>query len=106
MYESTCEKMTATSFISSIYLKSSPITLFIFVNKLLKKVGVLMENHEIEIEEFVISLLDIITILMVEDNPALGIVLLILLKMVTKDKLIRISLILLIIVLDATLPKD
>lgn len=65
-----------------------------------------MENQTIEIEEFVISLLDIITILIVEDNPALGIVLLILLKMVTKDKLIRISLILLIIVLDATLPKD
>jgi hypothetical protein len=65
-----------------------------------------MDTHEIEIEEFVISLLDIITILMVEDNPALGIVLLILLKMVTKDKMIRISLILLIIVLDATLTKD
>ncbi|MGX6443723.1 hypothetical protein ACWM35_10970 [Neobacillus sp. K501] len=65
-----------------------------------------MENHEIEIEEFVISLLDIITILMVEDNPALGIVLLILLKMVTKDKMIRISFILLIIALDATLTND
>lgn len=65
-----------------------------------------MDNHEIEIEEFVISLLDIITILIVEDNPALGIVLLLLLKMVTKDKMIRISLILLIIVLDASLPKD
>lgn len=65
-----------------------------------------MDNHEIEIEEFVISLLDIITILIVEDNPALGIVLLILLKMVTKDKMIRISFILLIIVLDASLPKD
>jgi hypothetical protein len=72
----------------------------------LKKEGVPMDTHEIEIEEFVISLLDIITILMVEDNPALGIVLLILLKMVTKDKMIRISLILLIIVLDATLTKD
>lgn len=65
-----------------------------------------MDNHEIEIEEFVISLLDIITILIVEDNPALGIVLLLLLKMVTKDKMIRISFILLVIVLDATLPKD
>jgi hypothetical protein len=72
----------------------------------LKKEGVPMDNHEIEIEEFVISLLDIITILIVEDNPAIGIVLLILLDLVTKDKLIRISLILLIIVLDATLPKD
>lgn len=65
-----------------------------------------MENHGVEIEEFVISLLDIITILMVEDNPALGIVLLILLKMVTKDKMIRISFILLIITLDATLTND
>ncbi|MEA3320846.1 MAG: hypothetical protein U9Q88_12635 [Bacillota bacterium] len=50
------------------------------------------------IDEGVLPLLDIITILLVEDNPITGIVLLTLLKMVTKDRLVRISFILLIIV--------
>ena len=54
----------------------------------------------------VISLLDIITVLLVEDNPILGIVLVALLKIVTENVLIRISLILLIIVLSTTEKKN
>ncbi|QFT88961.1 hypothetical protein FIU87_09915 [Bacillus sp. THAF10] len=53
------------------------------------------------IDEGVLPLLDIITILLVDDNPINGIVLLALLKMVTKDRLVRISFTLLIIVLGS-----
>ena len=49
--------------------------------------------------ELVIALLDIIVILQVEDNPLIGIVLVVLFDTVTKDPLIRITLILLVIVL-------
>lgn len=57
-----------------------------------------MLNLEIDIiDEGVLPLLDIFTILLVEDNPIPGIVLLTLLKMVTKDRMIRISFILLVI---------
>ncbi|SHH90047.1 hypothetical protein SAMN05421807_11831 [Virgibacillus chiguensis] len=47
-----------------------------------------------------IPILDIITILFIEDDPITGIALVLLLKMVTDDKMIKISLILLIIVLS------
>ncbi|WP_121640563.1 hypothetical protein [Virgibacillus sp. Bac330] len=47
-----------------------------------------------------IPILDIITILFIEDDPITGIALVLLLKMVTDDKIIKISLILLIIVLS------
>jgi len=49
--------------------------------------------------DMVIALLDIIVILQVEENPLIGIILVALLKTVTKDHLIRISLILLVMVL-------
>ncbi|WP_338749166.1 hypothetical protein [Bacillus sp. FJAT-52991] len=52
--------------------------------------------------DFVIFLLDTITILIVEDNPVVGIALVALLKILTEDKIIRISLILLIIALAIT----
>lgn len=54
---------------------------------------------DIEIIDDVLPLLDIIAILIIEDDPIIGIVLVALLKLVTKDRTIKISLILLIIVL-------
>ncbi|MBO1511351.1 hypothetical protein [Metabacillus bambusae] len=54
------------------------------------------DNHIIDT---VISLLDIIVIIQIEDDPIIGIVLVALLKTVTKDRLIRILLILLVIIL-------
>ncbi|AUJ25229.1 MULTISPECIES: hypothetical protein [Virgibacillus] len=47
-----------------------------------------------------IPVLDIIAVLLVEDDPITGIVFVLLLKMVTDDKIIKISLILLIIILS------
>lgn len=61
-----------------------------------------MDIQENQITDFVISLLDIITILLVEDDPILGIVLVALLKTITEDRLVRICLILLVIVLGST----
>lgn len=49
--------------------------------------------------ELVIALLDIIVILQVEDNPVIGVILVVLFDIVTVDPLIRITLILLVIVL-------
>lgn len=49
----------------------------------------------------VIPLLDIITILLLEENPILGIVLVLLLKSVTEDIVARIALILIIIAFNA-----
>lgn len=51
--------------------------------------------------DMVIALLDIMVILQVEENPLIGIVLVALLKTITRDHLIRISLILLVIVLGS-----
>ncbi|OZI12015.1 hypothetical protein CEW92_08610 [Bacillaceae bacterium SAS-127] len=56
--------------------------------------------NEDHIIDSVIVLLDIFVIILVEDNPVLGIVLVALLKIVTEDRLIRILFILLIIVLS------
>lgn len=61
-----------------------------------------MSLQEHDITDDVISLLDVITILLLEENPILGIVLVALLKTVTEDRLARISLILLIITLSTT----
>ncbi|MEH7884340.1 hypothetical protein V7654_08435 [Bacillus sp. JJ1609] len=49
--------------------------------------------------DMVIALLDIIVILQVEENPLIGIILVAHLKTVTKDHLIRILLILLVMIL-------
>ncbi|MEH7254999.1 hypothetical protein V7111_23085 [Neobacillus niacini] len=54
---------------------------------------------DIDIIDDVLPLLDIITILIIEDEPIIGIVLVALLKLVTKDRIVKISLILLVIVL-------
>lgn len=51
--------------------------------------------------DMVIALLDIMVILQVEENPLIGIVLVALLKTITRDHLIRILLILLVIVLGS-----
>lgn len=48
---------------------------------------------------------DVLTILLLEDNPVLGVVLVGLLKAVTKEHGVRIALILLIIVLNTGLLK-
>ncbi|OMP67050.1 hypothetical protein [Domibacillus epiphyticus] len=61
-----------------------------------------MGLQEHDITDDVISLLDVITILLLEENPILGIVLVALLKTVTEDRLARISLILLVIILGTT----
>jgi hypothetical protein len=55
--------------------------------------------HEDHVIDTVISLLDILVIIQIEDDPIIGIVLAALLKTVTKDRLIRILLILLVIIL-------
>lgn len=55
--------------------------------------------HEDHVIDTVISLLDILVIIQIEDDPIIGIVLVALLKTVTKDRLIRILLILLVIIL-------
>ncbi|MGO4886869.1 hypothetical protein ACJ2A9_03845 [Anaerobacillus sp. MEB173] len=56
-------------------------------------------QHEDHIIDTVISLLDILVIIQIEDDPIIGIVLTTLLKVVTKDRLTRILLILLVIIL-------
>ncbi|MGM0877770.1 MAG: hypothetical protein ACQEWV_24285 [Bacillota bacterium] len=56
-------------------------------------------HHEDHVIDTVISLLDILVIIQIEDDPIIGIVLVALLKTVTKDRLIRILLILLVIIL-------
>jgi hypothetical protein len=55
--------------------------------------------HEDHIIDTVISLLDILVIIQIEDDPIIGIVLGTLLKAITKDRLTRILLILLVIIL-------
>lgn len=69
-----------------------------FMMKNRKRVSNLESTFDILNEE--IPILDIITILFIEDDPITGIALVLLLKMVTDDKMIKISLILLIIVLS------
>ncbi|WP_423410161.1 hypothetical protein AABM38_09600 [Heyndrickxia sp. MSNUG] len=49
--------------------------------------------------DMVLALLDIMVILQIEENPLIGIALVALLKTVTRDHSIRISLILLVLVL-------
>lgn len=56
-------------------------------------------RQETHIVDDVLSLLDIITIILVTENPILDIALVALLKTVTNDRLIRILFILFIIVL-------
>ena len=56
-------------------------------------------QHEDHVIDNVISLLDILVIIQVEDDPIIGIVLTTLLKVVTNDCLTRILLILLVIIL-------
>ncbi|MDQ0242607.1 hypothetical protein J2S09_000143 [Bacillus fengqiuensis] len=63
-------------------------------------------NHDHEIIDTVISLLDIFTIILVEENPIIGIVLVALMKTVTKDRILRILLIVLVIVLGVTLQEE
>jgi hypothetical protein len=62
--------------------------------------------HEDHVIDTVISLLDILVIIQIEDDPIIGIVLVTLLKTVTKDRLIRILLILLVIILGEISEKD
>ncbi|RKL65061.1 hypothetical protein CR203_22595 [Salipaludibacillus neizhouensis] len=59
----------------------------------------MVDEHENHTIDTVISLLDILIIIQIEDDPIIGIVLVALLKTVTKDRLIRILLILLVITL-------
>jgi hypothetical protein len=62
-----------------------------------------MNNHEEhEIIDTIISLLDIFASVLVEENPIITIILSSLLKIITKDRTIRISFILLVIVLNLT----
>ncbi|MCT9851944.1 hypothetical protein P2R64_00035 [Priestia megaterium] len=62
-----------------------------------------MNNHEEhEIIDTIISLLDIFASVLIEENPIITIVLSSLLKIITKDRTIRISFILLVIVLNIT----
>ena len=62
-----------------------------------------MNSHEEhEIIDTIISLLDIFTSVLVEENPIITIILSSLLKIITKDRTIRISFILLVIVLNIT----
>jgi hypothetical protein len=56
-------------------------------------------EHDNHIIDTVISLLDILVIIQIEDDPIIGIVLVALLKTVTSNRLVRISLILLLIIL-------
>lgn len=56
-------------------------------------------NNDEHVLETVVTLLDIIVVLQLEDNPVLGIVLIALFKYVTHDMRIRLLFILLIIVL-------
>lgn len=64
-----------------------------------------MNTNELEIEfdiiDYVLPILDIIVILMLEDEPVIGVVLVLLLKIATEDRIARIGLILLVIVLGA-----
>ncbi|WP_137790852.1 hypothetical protein [Bacillus sp. E(2018)] len=59
-----------------------------------------MEEEQLTTLDDVLLLVDIIAILLVEDRPVLGIVLIGLLKVVTKDRMIKTAFILLIIVLN------
>lgn len=66
-----------------------------------------MNNHEEhEIINTVISLLDIFSSVLIEENPIITIILSSLLKIITKDRTIRISFILLVIVLNITFNND
>jgi hypothetical protein len=59
-----------------------------------------MDTEQLAGIDEVLLLLDMITILLIDENPVLGIVLVGLLKAVTKDRAARIAFILLIIVLN------
>ncbi|WP_318507986.1 hypothetical protein [Bacillus sp. T3] len=59
------------------------------------------QKMDIEIINYVLPILDIIVILMLEDEPIIAIVLVLLLKITTEDRIARIGLILLVIVLGA-----
>ncbi|WP_078379824.1 hypothetical protein [Sutcliffiella halmapala] len=63
-----------------------------------------MFNDE-QVQEAVVSLLEIIVILQLEENPILGIVFIVLFKFVTHDIRIRLLFILLVVVLGV-LPGD
>ncbi|WP_273130868.1 hypothetical protein ACNRWW_06590 [Metabacillus sp. HB246100] len=62
-----------------------------------------MKNSDsINVTEAVITIVDILVILMVDDNPIIGIVLVALLKVVTEDVRIRVLFILLLLTLGVT----
>ena len=63
-------------------------------------------NQDHEVADIAIGFLDIFTIILVEENPIIGIVLVILLKTITEDRILRILLILLVIVLGVTLQEE
>jgi hypothetical protein len=69
-------------------------------NTLVKNLGDEMDEEQLALIDDVLLLLDIIVILAIEDNPVLGVVLVGLLKAVTKDRSVRIAFILLVIVLN------
>lgn len=66
----------------------------------MKNLGDEMDEEQLASLDDVLLLLDIIVILAINNNPVLGVVLLGLLKTVTKDRAARIAFILLIIVLN------
>lgn len=61
-----------------------------------------MEEEQLVALDEVLLIVDMITILLLEDRPLLGIVSVGLLKIVAKDRLIRIAFILLIIVINVS----
>ncbi len=79
------------------FLKMSISSLTTYTNQ---KAGECMEEEQLTTLDDVLLLVDIIAILLVEDRPVLGIVLIGLLKVVTKDRMIKTAFILLIIVLN------
>jgi hypothetical protein len=58
-------------------------------------------RHESNIIDEVLPLHDIIVILLIEDDPIIGIILVALLKLVTHARILKVSLILFIIALDS-----
>ncbi|WP_144697611.1 hypothetical protein [Fictibacillus phosphorivorans] len=79
------------------FLKMSISSLTTYTNQ---KAGEGMGEEQLAELDEVLLLVDIIAILLVEERPILGLVFIGLLKVVTKDRSIRIAFILLIIVLN------
>lgn len=64
-----------------------------------------MDEEQLTAIDDVMLLLDILVVLAIDDNPVLGVVLVGLLKTVTKERSVRIAFILLIIVLNMGMRK-